>query len=512
MSTAKARYSVLDSKRSGVLSRARACSAVTIPSIMPPEGHDEQAPLKTPYQSLGARGVNNLASKMLLALLPTTTTFFRYKVDQEIAEEFGADVAAVEDAMRILENKGMSKIESSNLRTVIHAGFKNLIVTGNGLLYMPKKAGNRFFKLNQFVVMRDPAGKVMEILIKERVNKDSLDAGVLEACGVEPRREDDTSDKGMIELYTCVKSKDGKHEWFQELNEVVVPGSEGRANEQESPFIVMRWSAIENEDYGRGLVEEYLGDLISLEGLNKAILQFAAAAAKIIFLLNPNGLVDEDDLETAESGDVITGNPDDINILQMEKFADFRVMKETADEIGIRLSHAFLLRSGATRDAERVTAEEIRAQAQELEDVLGGVYTVQASELQMPIVHRITRMMKDSGEFPKFPKVNGKDVVKPVIITGFDALGRGHELNKLRGFYQDLLNTFGEGVMRWFKEDANIKQFGISHNVDLDGLLKSPEEMAEEAQEAQQSQMMSDAAPGVATEAVKGLNKTMTEE
>jgi hypothetical protein len=502
--TAQARWKVLNTKRSGVLARGRACSEVTIPSILPPEGHNEQSDLKSPYQSLAARGVNNLASKMLLALFPTTTTFFRYKIERAIVEELGADVTQIEEAMRQLENIGMSKVETTNLRTVLHMGFKHLIVTGNGLLHMPKTGAHRMFKLTQYVVQRDPTGKVVEIIVKEVVNKETLDDAICEACQITGGSNEEHGDKGNVDLYTHVKLKDGRHEWYQEINELKVPGSEGRTKEEDSPWIVMRWSAIENEDYGRGLCEEYLGDIITLEGLNKAIIQFAAAASKIIFLLHPNAITDEDDLVDAESGDVVTGREEDITVLQMEKFADFRVAKETADEISMRLSHAFLLRSGTTRDAERVTAEEIRAQAQELEDVLGGVYTVQASELQMPIVRRITRLMKDAGEFPKFPKVQGKDVVKPVIVTGFDALGRGHELNKLRAFYQDLQENFGPEIMQWFKADQNIKKFATAHNIELEDVLKTPEEVSAENEQAQQAAIMEKAAGPVAGQAVKG--------
>jgi hypothetical protein len=70
MLTAESRWTRLQSKRHAVLERARDCAALTIPALVPPEGHDDNNVLPTPYQSLGARGVNNVASKLLMSLFP----------------------------------------------------------------------------------------------------------------------------------------------------------------------------------------------------------------------------------------------------------------------------------------------------------------------------------------------------------------------------------------------------------------------------------------------------------
>ena len=75
------RWNFLHTGRTQVLRRARDAAALTIPSLLPEEGHTENSVLPQPYQSLGARGVNNLSSKLLLALLPPSTSFFRLTMD-----------------------------------------------------------------------------------------------------------------------------------------------------------------------------------------------------------------------------------------------------------------------------------------------------------------------------------------------------------------------------------------------------------------------------------------------
>jgi hypothetical protein len=249
---------------------------------------------------------------------------------------------------------------------------------------------------------------------------------------------------------------------------------------------------VPGQDYGRGQVEEYLGDLKSLEYLNEAIVQFAAAASKIVLMVRPNASTDTQDYINAESGDAITGNPDDCKFLQVEKYADFQVANSVAERLEQRLSHAFLLRSGVTRDAERVTAEEIRAMAQELEDVLGGVYTVLSQEFQLPFVRRLMASIKDIPALPK-------GTVEPVIVTGFEALGRNHTLNKLRAFLADVQQSLGPQALAMLNPQEVLSRLGTGYGVeDVAALIKSPEQVAQEKQEAMGAQIVDKATGPVA--------------
>ena len=75
--TAKSIYERLSSDRSPYVTRAEDCATYTIPSLFPKEGSNGSSTFDTPYQSIGARGVNNLGSKLMLALFPPNDTFFR---------------------------------------------------------------------------------------------------------------------------------------------------------------------------------------------------------------------------------------------------------------------------------------------------------------------------------------------------------------------------------------------------------------------------------------------------
>ena len=173
----------------------------------------------------------------------------------------------------------MDEITRENYRTALHEALKHLIVTGNALLYLPDEGGMRVFHLDRFCVERDPMGNVLYICTKETLSYMSLSDELKALAGAQGGEgaEDE------VHLYTAVCRKANKWEVWQEINGVRIPNSEGSYALDKNPFIPLRFSRIDGEDYGRGYVEEYLGDLQSLEGLTKAIVQGSAAAARFCF-------------------------------------------------------------------------------------------------------------------------------------------------------------------------------------------------------------------------------------
>ena len=501
MATGKERFTTLNGKRDQILQRGRDCANITIPALMPPEGADENTILSTPYQSLGSRGVNNLTSKLRLTLFPPGNPFFRFEIDAETMDIIAGedpDVAQqIEAVMQELENDALDELEQGSDSVILHAAIKQLVVVGNVLLHMPKDDSSRIFRLQNYVVVRDASGNWYEIVAQEKVSKFTLPEN---AAALVDAKEDDDEE---ITIYTHIKKVGQKAEWYQEINEKTIPGTEGKTDYDNCPYIPLRWAALENENYGRGHCEEYLGDLRSLEDLSKDIIAFSAAAAKVIFLDRPNSTTDLAALQEAESGEFVEGNIDDIGVLQVNKFNDFQVVKKQIDDLSLRLSHAFLLTTGTVRNAERVTAEEIRMQAQELEDVLGGVYTVLAAELQHKVVRRLIERLKAKGRFPTLPS----GTVKPIIVTGFEALGRGHELNKMRQYFADGAAMFPETFMAEFDPGAVADRLATHHNIDVQSLRKTKEQKQAEVDAQTQANVM-DKATGPA---VAGLVKGATD-
>lgn len=479
-------YEKWKTDREPFLRRARECSVLTIPTLLPPDGSAGSSKLPTPWQAIGARGVNNLSSKMLMALFPVNTPPFRYVIDDYALEELTQQEgmrAKVEEGLNKSERAVQNEIESNAIRVSAFEALKHLIVGGNALLYLPTEGGMRVFHLPRYVVRRDPMGSVMDIITEEEIDKDLLPEELRKV--IFP--EDKPAEKGKdnpLKIYTHVYRNGRKWSVYQEVNGAEVPGSRGTYPLDKCPWIPVRFTKIDGENYGRGYVEEYLGDLKSLEGLQQSIVEGAAAAAKILFLVNPNGVTDMDDLANAENGAFRDGVATDVTVLQLQKYNDFRVAKDTADAIIERLSYAFLLNSAVQRSGERVTAEEIRYVANELESALGGIYSILSQELQLPLIKRLIYQMERQKRLPVLPT----NVVKPVIVTGLEALGRGNDLDKLDRFVSAVAQI-PEAASRVNWSDYMTRR-GTALGIDMKGLVKSDEQVMQEQQQAQMAAMM----------------------
>lgn len=460
--------------------------------------------MPTPFQGLGARGVNNLASKLLLTLFPPNTPFFRLAIDdftlQELTQQEGLR-AEVEAALNKVERAVATEIETSALRPKAFEALRLLVTVGDVLLYLPDEGGMKIYRLDRYVVRRDPMGHPIEILIKEEVYPSVLPEEIREDI----QKKADEDRKEMVEIYTHVKLNDSrKWEVYQECMETRIPGTEGTFNYDESPWIPLRWTAIDGEDYGRGHVDEYLGDLMTLEALTKALTEGAIEAARILYLVQPGSYTNAKDIAEAPNGAVRPGRKEDVTVLQLEKYADFRVAAERIVRIEERLSHAFMLMESIQRHAERVTAEEIRIMARELEDSLGGVYSILSQELQLPLVKRLMALMSKNKRLPDLPD----EVVKPTIVTGLEALGRGHDLAKLQALIASLANLPAplqqEVALRLDVGDL-ITRTGTALGIDLSGLIRSDEEVQMMQQQQALQAAASQAAPGVAQELTRGM-------
>lgn len=496
--SAKARYSKLETLRNPYLGRARECSTLTIPSLVPPEGITGSTKLPTPFQSMGARGVNNLAAKFLLALLPPNSPFFRLMVDDFMLEKLAGREGAradIEEALSKMERAVMTSVETGNTRSSTFEAMKHLLVAGNVLLFVPPEGGMKVFRLDRYVTKRDPMGHCLEIITKENISAMELPEEVRRALSKDSDG-DDPSAEDIQELYTHIRRTAKGWEVYQECEGMMIPGTDGTYPEDKSPWLALRFIQIDGEDYGRGYVEEYLGDLKTLEGLTKAIVQASAAAAKVLFLVKPNSTTKMRTLAESSSGDVKEGNAEDVTVLQMNKFADFRVAYDTIKEIKDALSFAFLLNSAIQRNGDRVTAEEIRYVANELESSLGGIYSTLAQEFQLPFLTVVMGSMERKGALPVLPKGS----IRPSITTGIEAIGRGNDLSKLSGLLQDLQPLGPEVIANEMNIGDYIKRCGAARGIDMKGLIPTPEEKAERAEQAQQQQMIAQLGPNAVTQ------------
>jgi hypothetical protein len=396
----------------------------------------------------------------------------------------------IEQKLVQIEQTIQRYIENNQIRVTIHEALKQLVVAGNCLLFLPPKEGGiKLYRLNSYVVQRDAMGHVIQLVTVDRLSVATIPDDVL---NLSDHPYKDPSEQVDIYTHVYYNAEDNRYYSYQEIDEKPIPGYEQEFPVDACPWIPLRLMKMDGESYGRSYCEEYLGDLRTLEGLQKAIVELAAIAASIIYLVNPNGITQPRKLQKAKNGGFVPGRPEDVIPLQVQKTSDLQIAKGTADAIESRLSYAFMLNSAVQRQAERVTAEEIRYVAGELEDTLGGIYSILSQELQLPLVRRIMIQLMSTGQISELPQ----DIVQPAITTGVEALGRGHDLNKLTTFLS-IVGQIPEAtqVIEW---SNFITAVASASNIDVTGIIKTPEQIQEEQQQAQMMQMGQAVAPEIA--------------
>ena len=492
MSTAKERYDYLTSDRSQFLSEAEEASKLTLPYLI--RGHEERIAgmkqLKTPWQSVGAKGVVALASKLSLSLVPPQTSFFKLQVDEaQLGQEFPPDIKSELDlSFAKIERTILDAIAASDDRVVIHQALQHLVVGGNALIFMGK-AGLKLFPLNRFVIERDGNGAVIEIVTKERINKKLIEEYLPKEDEIK-RAAMSANDEGLTDLgkeecdvYTHVTRDNNRFIWHQEVYGRVIPKSESKAPVDATPWLPLRFNTVDGEAYGRGRVGQFIGDLKSLEALSQAIVEGSAAAAKVVFVVSPSSTTKPATLAQAGNGAIVQGRPDDIGVIQVGKTADFQTAYELMGQLEKRLSEAFLILN--VRQSERTTAEEVRMTQLELEQQLGGLFGLLTVEFLVPYLNRYLNVFQKTGEIPRIPK----GLVKPTIVAGINSLGRGQDVQALGQFLQTIAQTMGpEAIGQYINPSEVIKRLAAAQGIDVLNLVKSDQQLQQEQQQQVQQQ------------------------
>jgi len=495
--TAAERYEALSSTRTEFLDAARYAASLSLPYLLPPSGHSAGTLLRTPWQSMGARGVNVMASKLMMALFPVNTSFFKLQVsDGEFVAnpELNSKIRSeVDQSLAKMERIVNQSITGSMDRVTLTQAMRHAVATGNGLLF-DHKDGLKFYPFDRFVCVRDGNSRPTEIVTVEGVDKDTLPKEFHQ------RRKENTNsvqkdadgpsavptinlEEDEVLVYTWAKVIDGQWRWHQEVEGEKLPKSAGQCPTDAPAWIPCRFNIVDGENYGRGRVEEFIGDLKSLEGLSQTLVEGSAEAAKIRYLLNPGAITKPTEFAEAENGDILVGRPEDLVAVQLGKQADFATAYQMIQALTKSLSEAFLILS--VRQSERTTAEEVRAVQQEVMEQLGGILGTLTTEVVAPFLKRRLAVLQRNGQLPKLPK----GLVLPTVVAGLDGVGRGQDREALLRVATTIQQVLGpEMFVQKVNADEFLKRLFASEGIDPLELLITPEVQEQAKQDAMQNQ------------------------
>lgn len=508
------RFLKLDAERAGVLSIARECASLSVPSLLPPDGHREDTELKPPHQSDVARGVISLGSRIVMSLFPPAVSFFKITPDADVmrsikeaydagyGEQFGAPdfetaKSVVLSSLNDITEAVMQEFETRGLRDAIQDLIPKAMVAKSAVLYIPPDDRASVYRLDRAVMRRDGSGKLLELILLDHVDPSELPVEMADETEKMTKGDTSVHQEGLVEVYTCVKrERDGYYVSHQETrNGTEIPKSRGRHKELELPWIVVSWTP--DGDYGRSHVENNLGACRTHEGNQRALDSSTAMAARKVVLQRP-GVTRTKSVEAAANGDIVAGNPDEFGLLEFGNIPEMDSLAKKLEDSRRVIMMTFLDFSMIQRQGDRVTATEINQMVEQLQSVLGSVYVNFAADLQLPIIHRLMFILRQRGKLPELPKA-----VHVIIKTGLDGLSNLHDLQKLSQLLSitqphpklsDRLNP-GEVIIRL----CNALEINPT------GLFITDDE-AEAAQQQQQEQdMMSKVAGPIAGNASRGL-------
>lgn len=507
--SAKERYEAMMPDRTQFLQRARANAMLTIPSLMPLEGHDGKAHLIEPYQGLGATGVISLTSRLALALLPAGRPHLRLDVSNKILFQMEGEMDP--EVVRNLsksETLIQSKVEAVNWRATTLASVAQLIVAGSVIEHMLPDGALRLFRLDQFVWRRDHRGRVIECVIKEVFDKEALpmDINVSEEAMSDAKTAIGSKGK-QVEIYTHIKlkihSEGADYIVTREDSKGLKVAEDEAYAEDKVPYLFLRWSEMPGEDYGRSKVEEVVADLRSLEGLEKASIELGAMAAKNFIMVRPSASAGglKNRITRINNGDVVMGDPDTVELKQFANGPGYQILDAQINRVSERVGRAFLLSSPGQRNAERVTATEIERDIRELESTLGGTFSV----LSLEMLERRTQLLIERMILrDEFPDIDTKEAFNVTILTGLEALSRERDVQ--RGIQAaQIVQMFGEQGVDAVKLEVVLNKIFVG--LGFTDAIRSAEEVAQIQQQRQQAEMMQRAAGPAAGAAMKGMTE-----
>lgn len=482
------RWEVLNGLKSALITRSHQYADWTMPRILPRDGEDESSERSYDYQSVGAGAVNTMSNKLGLTMFTPWRPIYKLSLTDDekvMLKGEGFSESGIQEALTKAEIGGKEWMERVALRPTFTEVAKHCLIVGNALMRFPETADgvSSMLGIKHYCVNRDHDGTVRELIIQEETSFQALkeeSKTALNHARSNMQKEDITA--GVIKLYTYVYlvPHTSTYAVYQALDCWTDPSSATEYDKSVLPFYPAVWNLASGDDYGTGLVEDYANDFHGLSGMYASINTLVAVLADIKFVVDVNAGVDIDRLNNGMPGEYVAGRTaSGVSASTKGIAVPFDLFQYTCDKYEKRINTAFMMYSGVVRDAERVTAEEIRTMSQELEAQHGATWTQFSNGLQM-VASKIA--MKYTGF------AGGE--VEPTIVTGLDALSRSTENNNLRMWLSDMagLENVPESMRAKLKEDNIASKLAQGYGIVSTDYVKSEQE--QQADQEQQLQIL----------------------
>lgn len=512
-------YQRLATIREPVLERARLLASLTDPAILPRKLQTQDHEQTENWQSIGSRGLDQMASAYMFATWPVNQPWGALSLPPRIEYAPDADrelLRQVKERLMMVEMVARAKLEQSYVKPKSnrrHLGFrsvkrqvvKSILATGEALEYLDNDYRLHMYRRDRYVTVRNDAGDVLMHIVAERVDPLDVSIGKLGTDQVLVRAklnrgelEDKDIDKRMMDLYTRVKWQGGKWLITQELNGEQI----NEFTESVSPFFSTCYDLLPGEHYGRGYIENKLGDLLMLDKSSQRLAEIAARAARSIVVNDesksrirsqqmekwPNGSVQSGAVENVGDRNFVPG----LALIESINIPETSVLAQYVQTLRLELGKAFGLELDLQPRGDRVTATQVLRVASAADRGSDGMLPSTIEQQHTPLMQRLIYMVNRDhpGLVPTLP-----DDAEIKVTTGLAAMTREQDLEKLLQGVQYLTAIGGQDAL----DIAAISQQILNMlGFTTDQVLKSQEQRQQE----QDAQVAAQAQQAAAQEAV----------
>lgn len=420
-----------EGKRAAMLTKVELCCKLTLPRLWYDEGEEDNYSASTlDFQSLGALCVSHMSNRTVLTMFPPSRGFFRMEAPKDLtalAESLGLPTTDVAAAMSEVEKAAFGFLEGSLQRPKLTRMAELLLATGNCLVEEESDSTLRVMSLRYYTCQRTRKGAIKELVIREKVQLDELDEKAQEV--MRGLRQADQE----VEYFRWVcRQPGGSYKETVWVDNTRLPDNvfgSRYASEDKLPYHVLTWSLADNKHYGTGLVEDYIRDFSALSAVSQASTEGSVACAQNRVLVDPGSTTKPDDFNNSVNNQAIPGTPETVNNIMLGNPAGVQVVMSMEEKFDKRLRQAFMLTSGIIRQAERLTAYEIRKMAEEMDIQHGGSYSSLSGNIQPWMARWCLKGAKTPPEY-----LGGQ--IK--LVTGTDALSRNADVDNVRLAFEDL--------------------------------------------------------------------------
>ncbi len=469
-------------KNQTVIDRGVRCATAVLPYLFPEDNDDDETDYKKNIDSSITYLFNSAVNAIVYTLFPPSSSFVRFGISEEVLQELDDTTRGEREAeMSKIDRIYVREFEKGNKRLNLTYLIQLLTLTGDALIYVGEEQ-DVVYNLHDFVVNRDYFGNAEDIIVRDKKNIYTFDEDI--RSQLLSLVDEDTVE---VELYTRIKlNEDKKWDVTQEAEGFEIESSAGQFKYEDNPYLIGRGNKTKNSNYSTSLILQYIKGIDTVNDFSQSILSSTKIGTKDLFFVDPKGTTNASRVAKSKSGDFIPGRASDITQMVRNKATDLQMARQEKTDTISALSRAFSV--GIIRDAERVTAAEIRYMEQQLNINNGSIIGTLTQEVVLPYVRLDYKRLQKQKKIAKIDE----DLVNPTIVVGSEAMSRSAETSRLDELLSKIVALGPENIKKLNLNEV-FTRYAANLGVETDGLFLNDQQV----QAQQEEDLMKEVGPDI---------------